>query len=312
MKPDLLLMQAMLDRTEKSLADICQVHRLFASPDRDVFFQSVADRIRAVATGGMLGLPRALMDRMPALEIIAVNGIGTDAVDLDEARRRGVRVTTTPDVLTDDVADLAMALLLAAFRRLCESDRFVRAGRWPSAGLPVARRVTGKRLGILGLGRIGRAIARRAEAFAMPVSYTDLRAVEGVSYRFVADLVDLARDVDALVVAVSGGAGSKHLVNATVLNALGSEGVLINVARGSVVDEAALVAALVDGRLGGAGLDVFTNEPNVPSELWSMEQVVLQPHRASATLETRADMGDLLVANLAAHIAGRALPAAVA
>jgi hydroxypyruvate reductase len=149
MKPDLLLMQAMLDRTEKSLADICQVHRLFASPDRDVFFQSVADRIRAVATGGMLGLPRALMDRMPALEIIAVNGIGTDAVDLDEARRRGVRVTTTPDVLTDDVADLAMALLLAAFRRLCESDRFVRAGRWPSAGLPVARRVTGKRLGIL-------------------------------------------------------------------------------------------------------------------------------------------------------------------
>ena len=312
MKPDLLLMQAMLDRTEKSLADMCEVHRLFASPDRDAFFQSVAHRIRAVATGGMLGLPRELMDRMPALEIIAVNGIGTDAVDLDEARRRGVRVTTTPDVLTDDVADLAMALLLAAFRRLCESDRFVRAGRWPSAGLPVARRVTGKRLGILGLGRIGRAIARRAEAFAMPVSYTDLRAAEGVSYRFVPDLVDLARDVDALVVAASGGAGSKHLVNTTVLNALGPEGVLINVARGSVVDEVALVAALVDGRLGGAGLDVFTNEPNVPSELWSMEQVVLQPHRASATLETRADMGDLLVANLAAHFAGQALPAAVA
>ena len=137
-------------------------------------------------------------------------------------------MTTTPDVLTDDVADLAMALLLAAFRRLCESDRFVRAGRWPSAGLPVARRVTGKRLGILGLGRIGRSIARRAEAFAMPVSYTDLRAVEGVSYRFVADLVDLARDVDALVVAASGGAGSKHLVNTTVLNALGSVGVLTN------------------------------------------------------------------------------------
>jgi hydroxypyruvate reductase len=223
-----------------------------------------------------------------------------------------VRVTTTPDVLTDDVADMAIALLLAAFRRLCEGDRFVRAGRWPSAGLPVARRVTGKRLGILGLGRIGRAIARRAEPFAMPVSYTDLRAAEGVSYRFVADLVDLARDVDALVVAASGGAGSKHLVNTTVLNALGPEGVLINVARGSVVDEVALVAPLVDGRLGGAGLDVFANEPNVPSELWRMERVVLQPHRASATLETRADMGDLLVANLAAHFAGQALPAAVA
>ena len=312
MKPDLLLMQAMLDRTEKSLANICEVHRLFASQDRDALFHSVAHRIRAVATGGMLGLSRELMDRLPALEIIAVNGIGTDAVDLDEARRRGVRVTTTPDVLTDDVADLAMALLLAAFRRLCESDRFVRAGRWPLAGLPVARRVTGKRLGILGLGRIGRAIARRAEAFAMPVSYTDLRAAEGVSYRFVPDLVDLAGNVDALVVAASGGAGSKHLVNTTVLNALGPEGVLINVARGSVVDEVALVAALVDGRLGGAGLDVFTNEPNVPSALWSMEQVVLQPHRASATLETRADMGDLLVANLAAHFAGQTLPAAVA
>jgi hydroxypyruvate reductase len=312
MKPDLLLMQAMLDRTEKSLANMCEVHRLFASQDRDAFFQSVAHRIRAVATGGMLGLPRELMDRLPALEIIAVNGIGTDAVDLDEARRRGVRVTTTPDVLTDDVADLAMALLLAAFRRLCESDRFVRAGRWPSAGLPVARRVTGKRLGILGLGRIGRAIARRAEAFAMPVSYTDLRAAEGVSYRFVPDLVDLAGNVDALVVAASGGAGSKHLVNTMVLNALGPEGVLINVARGSVVDEVALVAALVEGRLGGAGLDVFTNEPNVPSGLWSMEQVVLQPHRASATLETRAEMGDLLVANLTAHFAGQALPAAVA
>ena len=157
----------------------------------------------------MLGLSRKLMDRMPALEIIAVNGIGTDAVDRDEARRRGVRVTTTPDVLTDDVADMAMALLLAAFRRLCEGDRFIRAGRWPAAGLPVARRVTGKRLGILGLGRIGRAIARRAEAFAMPVSYTDLRAAEDVSYRFVPDLVDLARDVDALVVAASGGARSK-------------------------------------------------------------------------------------------------------
>ena len=312
MKPDLLLMQAMLDRTEKSLVDMCEVHRLFASQDRDALFHSLAHRIRAVATGGMLGLSRELMDRLPALEIIAVNGIGTDAVDLDEARRRGVRVTTTPDVLTDDVADLAMALLLAAFRRLCESDRFVRAGRWPRAGLPVARRVTGKRLGILGLGRIGRAIARRAEAFAMPVSYTDLRAAEGVSYRFVPDLVDLAGNVDALVVAASGGAGSKHLVNTTVLNALGPEGVLINVARGSVVDEVALVAALVDGRLGGAGLDVFTNEPNVPSALWSMEQVVLQPHRASATLETRADMGDLLVANLAAHFAGQALPAAVA
>jgi lactate dehydrogenase-like 2-hydroxyacid dehydrogenase len=168
MKPDLLLMQAMLGRTEKSMAEICEVQRLFAASDRDAFFESVAHRIRAVATGGMIGLSRKLMDRTPALEIIAVKGIGTDAVDLDEARRRGVRVTTTPDVLTDDVADMAMALMLATFRRLCEGDRFVRAGRWAFGGVPVARRVTGKRLGILGLGRIGRAIAHRARRSVCP------------------------------------------------------------------------------------------------------------------------------------------------
>jgi hydroxypyruvate reductase len=312
MKPDLLLLQGMLDRTEKSLTELCEVHRLFAATDRDAFLERVAPRIRAVATGGALGLPRALMDRLPALEIVAVNGIGTDAVDLDEARRRGVLVTTTPDVLTDDVADMALSLLLSALRRICEGDRFVRGGRWPSASLPLARRVTGKRLGILGLGRVGRAIARRAEGFGMPVSYTDLRAAENVSYRFVPDLVELARGVDALVVAASGGAGSQNLVNAAVLSALGPEGVLINVARGSVVDEAALIAALAEGRLGGAGLDVFADEPRVPEALWSMEQVVLQPHRASATLETRADMGDVLVANLTAHFMGEIPSAAVA
>jgi hydroxypyruvate reductase len=312
MKPDLLLLQPMLERTESSLEALYQVHRPFAANDKDAFLNSVAPRIRAVATGGALGLPRALMDRLPALEIVAINGIGTDAVDLNEARRRGVLVTTTPDVLTDDVADMALSLLLASLRRICEGDRFVRAGRWPSAGLPLARRVTGKRLGILGLGRVGRAIARRAEAFSMPISYTDLRAVENVSYRFVPDLIELARDVDALVIAASGGAGSQKLVDAAVLNALGPEGLLINVARGSVVDEEVLVSALAEGRLGGAGLDVFADEPRVPEALWTMEQVVLQPHRASATLETRADMGDVLVANLMAHFAGRIPSAAVA
>jgi hydroxypyruvate reductase len=312
MKPDLLLLQPMLDRTEKSLEALCEVHRLFAAADKDAFLGSVGPRIRAVATGGALGLPRALMDQLPSLEIVAINGIGTDAVDLSEARRRRVVVTTTPDVLTDDVADMALSLLLAALRRICEGDRFVRAGRWPTAGLPLARRATGKRVGILGLGRVGRAIARRAEAFGMPISYTDLRAAENVSYRFVPDLIELARGVDVLVVAASGGAGSQNLVNADVLDALGPEGLLINVARGSVVDEAALITALAEGRLGGAGLDVFADEPRVPETLWSMEQVVLQPHRASATLETRADMGDVLVANLTAHFSGHVPSAAVA
>jgi hydroxypyruvate reductase len=312
MKPDLLLLQPMLDRTEKSLDALCEVHRLYTATDKDVLLESVGPRIRAVATGGALGLPRALMDRLPALEIVAINGIGTDAIDLPEARRRRVLVTTTPDVLTDDVADMALSLLLAAFRRICEGDRFVRAGRWPTAGLPLARRVTGKRIGILGLGRVGRAIARRAEAFGMPISYTDLQAAEDVNYRFVPDIIELARGVDVLVVAASGGTGSQNLVSADVLDALGPEGLLINVARGSVVDEQALVTALAQGRLGGAGLDVFANEPRVPEALWSMEQVVLQPHRASATLETRADMGDVLVANLAAHFTGQVPSAAVA
>jgi hydroxypyruvate reductase len=312
MKPDLLLLQPMLDRTEKSLDALCEVHRLYTATDKDVLLVSVGPRIRAVATGGALGLPRALMDRLPALEIVAINGIGTDAIDLPEARRRRVLVTTTPDVLTDDVADMALSLLLAAFRRICEGDRFVRAGRWPTAGLPLARRVTGKRIGILGLGRVGRAIARRAEAFGMPISYTDLQAAEDVNYRFVPDIIELARGVDVIVVAASGGTGSQNLVSADVLDALGPEGLLINVARGSVVDEQALVTALAQGRLGGAGLDVFANEPRVPEALWSMEQVVLQPHRASATLETRADMGDVLVANLAAHFTGQVPSAAVA
>jgi hydroxypyruvate reductase len=219
MKPDLLLLQPMLDCTERSLAELCEVHRPFAAPDQESLLDS-ASRIRAVATGGVLGLPRKLMDRLPALEIIAVNGVGTDAVDLDEARRRRVLVTTTPDVLTNDVADMAMSLMLVAFRGICEGDRFVHAGHWPLGGLPLARRVTGKKLGILGLGRVGRVIAQRAEAFNMPIAYTDLRTAQDVGYRFVPDLVELAGSVDVLVVAASGGASSQNLVNRAVLDAL--------------------------------------------------------------------------------------------
>jgi lactate dehydrogenase-like 2-hydroxyacid dehydrogenase len=224
------------------------------------------------------------MAAMPRLGIVAVNGIGTDAVDLDYARSRGIRVTTTPDVLTDDVADLAMALLLATSRQLCVGDRYVRQGLWGKQGLPLARKASGKKLGILGLGRIGRAIP---------------------------DLVELARWADILVVAASGGMQSRGIVNAAVLDALGPEGMLVNVARGSIVDEPALVAALEQKRLGAAGLDVFVDEPRVPEALWRMENVVLQPHRASATVETRLAMGELVLENLAAHFAGREPPTAV-
>lgn len=271
-----------------------------------------AGRIRGIATGGATGVSPAVMKSLPALEIIAINGIGTDAVDLNEARRRNIHVTTTPGVLTDDVADMAIGLILSLLRGLPAGDRYVREGTWGHAPAPgLGRKVTGKKLGIVGMGHVGRAIASRARAFAMPVSYTDLRNLELEGYAFVPDLKTLAQNSEILVIAASGGAGSRHLVNREVLDGLGPDGFLINVARGSVVDEQALVQALSDGTLGGAGLDVFEHEPDVPPALRNSPRTVLQPHRASATVETRLAMGNLVVRNLAAHFATQPLLTAV-
>jgi lactate dehydrogenase-like 2-hydroxyacid dehydrogenase len=304
MKPDILLIEPMLPEVEARLDASYRVHRLFQAKDPAQLVATAGPSVRAIVTGGAHGAKNEIVDALPALEIIAINGIGTDAVDLERARARGVRVTTTPDVLTDDVADLAIGLMLATARRICLADRFVRAGSWPSARLPLSAKVSGKRLGIFGLGHVGRAIARRAEGFAMPIAYCERQPVD-VAYRFVPELEVLARDSDFLVVAASGGPATQGIVDRSVLDALGPAGILVNVARGSVVDEAALIAALADGRLGGAGLDVFAHEPQVPQALWAMDNVVLQPHQASATLETRRAMADLVLANLAAHFAGR-------
>jgi len=305
MKPEILQIEPLMAQFQARLEAAYTVHPLAAVRDD---LAKVAPAVRAVVTGGGSGIANAVMDALPALEIVAVNGVGLDAVDLEHARARGVHVTYTPDVLTDDVADMAIALLLATARQLCVGDRFVRDGRWGhDASLPLARKASGKRLGIVGLGRIGRAIAHRGVAFGMDVAYTDLRTIEGMAYPFVANLVDLAKRSDFLVVSASGGPRSKGVVNAEVLDALGPEGILVNVARGSVVDEPALVAALTSGRLGGAGLDVFAHEPSVPEALRHMDNVVLQPHRASATVETRLGMGELVLANLAAHFAGEPL-----
>lgn len=308
---DLLLLEEMFAPIAAKLDAAYAVHRLYAAKDADALLAEIGPRVRAVVTGGGTGLPPAVAARLPALEIVAINGIGTDAVDLPAMRARGVRVTATPGVLTDDVADLAMGLLIATLRRLVVGDRRVRAGLWPQGDFPLAHKVSGKRLGILGLGRIGRAIARRAEPFGMSIAYTDIKPFSDVTYRFEPDLVKLAAGSDILVVAAAATASSRGLIDAAVLDALGPEGTLINVARGAIVDEPALVAALVEGRLGAAGLDVFAREPNVPEALWTMDNVVLQPHRASATVETRIAMGELVVANLAAHFAGRELPTAV-
>jgi hydroxypyruvate reductase len=305
MKPDLLLIEKMTPEVEAKLDADYAVHRWYAASDPAALVQQVGKRVRAIVTGGGSGANNALMDALPALEIIAINGIGTDAVDLEHARARSVRVTTTPDVLTDDVADMAWGLLLATARRLCTGDRFVRAGRWPHGNPPLATKVSGKRLGILGFGRVGQSIARRGEGFGMSIGYTNLQPVEGVGYTFHPTLGDLAGASDFLIVAVTGGPQTRGIVDRAVLDALGPAGILINVARGSVVDEPALVAALAEGRLGGAGLDVFAHEPEVPQALWTMDNVVLEPHQASATVETRRAMADLVLANLAAHFAGR-------
>ncbi|HYG90275.1 MAG TPA: 2-hydroxyacid dehydrogenase [Azospirillum sp.] len=311
MKPEIVLVEPMMPAVEAALDAAYVVHRLSQAPDRTRLLAEVGSRVRAVVTGGATGVSNAVVDVCPNLGIIAINGIGTDAVDLEHARARGIRVTTTPGVLTDDVADMAMGLILAASRRLVVGDRFVRAGQWPGGKLPLARKVTGKRLGILGLGRIGRAVAERAVGFGMSIAYTNREVCEDVPYRYVASLEDLARGSDILVVAASGGPATRNLVGRAVLDALGPEGILVNVARGSVVDEPELVAALVEGRLGGAGLDVFADEPHVPEALFALDNVVLAPHQASATVETRTAMGDLVLANLTAFFAGQPLPTPV-
>ena len=281
-------------------------HYRLTRADPDAVPDAIAARARALITSGLDGAPAALLDRMPRLEIIAVNSVGYDLVAMDRALARRIPVTHTPDVLTDDVADLAIGLMIMTARRLAQADRFVRAGRWAAEKFPVAGKVSGKRLGILGLGRIGRAIAARAEAFGMEILYTD-RAELASSYRFLPDLVSLARQSDFLVVATSAGPDARHMVDADVLDALGPAGILINIARGSVVDEAALVAALESGRIAGAGLDVFEHEPNVPAALIARDDVVLLPHIASSTRETRGRMSQLVIENLEAWFAGKPL-----
>lgn len=308
---DILLTQPVPPLIDARLIQDYRVHRLYEAQDQEAFLTDVGGGIRAVVTGGVKGLSNAIMDRLPSLELIAINGIGTDAVDLVHAQQRGVQVSTTPGVLTDDVADMAMGLLIMTLRELGKGERIVRAGQWGTVAQPLARKVTGIHLGIVGLGRVGHAIATRAKAFSMNISYTDLREQPESGYGFVPDLLELARRSDVLILAASADQGSA-IITSEVLSALGPDGYLINVARGKLVDEQALVAALSDRMIAGAGLDVFVDEPNVPEALRTLENVVLQPHRASATEQTRLAMGEIVLANLKACFARQPIPTGVA
>lgn len=305
MKPELVLVGPMMPHVMEALEEDFTVHRLWEAEDQDALLARVGEGVRAIGTSGHLGASAALMDALPNLEIIGCYGVGVDSIDLEHAAKRKVIVTNTPDVLNDDVANMAIALLLATSRRICVGDRYVRDGKWLKAAMPLTRGIRGKQLGILGLGRIGKDIAEKASVFGMELSYHGRRKQDDVAYRFFDDLVEMARNSDYLVAICPGGEATNNIVNRQVMDALGSEGVLINVARGTVVDEPELVLALQEGRLGGAGLDVFLEEPKVPEALFEMDQVVLQPHAASATVETRHAMGDLVVKNLRAHFAGK-------
>lgn len=269
-------------------------------------FLKVAPLIRGIAGGGESAVTGALINQLPSLEMVAIMGVGYDRVDVAAALKRGVVVTHTPNVLSDDVADLAIGLILSAARRIPQADHYVRAGRWGVEGaMPLACKVSGARLGIVGLGRIGKAIAHRALAFGMSVAYTARHAKPDLPFSFYQTALALAAEVDFLVVITPGGAGTFHLINASVLKALGPRGYLINVARGSVVDEAALVDALQKGDIAGAALDVFEDEPFPLKALFELDNVVLTPHMASATRETRLAMAELAVANLLAQFSGQ-------
>jgi hydroxypyruvate reductase len=310
MKNEIILMAPVYGATLEHLDRTYTMHRAWEAKDRDAFFAGLADRIDVVVTPGGRGMTAAEMRALPKLKLIACFAVGVDAVDVAAATSLGIKVTNTPDVLTDDVADLALALTLDATRRVSAGDRFVRSGAWLNGGFPLALSLKGKTMGVVGMGRIGQAIAKRAEAFGLRIAYQGPRD-KHLAFKYYADPVELARDCDILVAACPGGPATRGIISTQVIEALGPEGIFVNIARGSVVDEPALVDALVNQRLAGAGLDVFADEPRVPEALLTLDHVVLQPHVGSATHPTRTAMGQLVIDNVAAWFAKQPLPTPV-
>jgi lactate dehydrogenase-like 2-hydroxyacid dehydrogenase len=305
-RTDILMTAPMMPIVIEALDKAFTLHRLWEQSDQDAFLKDVGPRIRGIATSTLYGrLEASLLDRLPKAEIISSFGVGYDNVDAVEAGKRGIVVTNTPGVLDDEVADLAIGLLLATLRKIPQADRYLREGKWLKAPFPLSATLRGKKVGIVGLGRIGKAIARRLSGFDVSIAYHGRTQQDDVAFTYHPTIVGLAEASDILIVITPGGASTKHLINAEVLKALGSNGVLINVARGSVVDEQALIEALRSGTILSAGLDVYDDEPRVPQDLIDLEHVVLLPHIASGSVHTRNAMGKLVADNLISWFDGK-------
>lgn len=305
MKADVVIVTRVLERTQAILEQEFNLLKLYEAADRAAFLKDAAPRTRGLATFGPAGADAKFMDALPKLEIISHFGVGVDSIDLAAAKQRRIIVTNTPDVLNDCVADTAMSLVLNLLRQFPQSEGYLRSGYWATRGAyPLTSSLGGKTLGVLGLGRIGEAIALRALAFGMKIRYHN-RTQKKVPYGYDADVETLAKNSDVLLVATPGGAETAKIVNASVLDALGPEGYVVNISRGSTIDEPALLAYLKAERIAGAGLDVFENEPGINPEFFSLQNAVLYPHVGSATNETRFAMGMLQVDNLRAHFAGK-------
>lgn len=305
-KPTILAFMPLLQEQMDRMDDHFNVVKLYKEPNPEEVLQAVKDEVRGIVAMMNNSIRENIISALPNLEIISLFSVGYDNVDMDAARARNIIVTNAPDIVTADTADTALALLLAVSRRIVEMDAFVRVGRWQNAvRVPLGNSMTGKKAGIVGLGRIGQAIAKRLSGFDVDIAYYGRNKKSEFSYKYYDDLAAMAADVDYLVLSCPGGQATRHIINRDVLAALGDKGFLINVARGSVVDENALIEALHNNIIAGAALDVYENEPEVPQELKSMDNVVLLPHIGTATVETRGAMGDLVVDNLLAHFDGK-------
>ncbi|KDL59181.1 2-hydroxyacid dehydrogenase [Klebsiella variicola] len=310
MKLNVLKQASLPDALTAELARRYHLAELTALTDAD--FRALAGTFTMLITNGEATVTRELIASLPALELIAVFGVGYDGVDVQAAAEHQVRVSHTPGVLTDDVADLALGLMLATSRQIVAAHKFIEAGEWAAGGFPWTQKVSGSRVGIVGMGRIGQAIARRCEGFAMQIAYHDRKRLPALNYAWREDLLTLAAESDFLVICTPGTAANQGLINQPVLAALGEKGILINISRGSVIDEPALVAALENGIIAGAGLDVFSHEPAVPAGLLQRSNVVVTPHMASATWSTRAAMAQLVLDNVACWAEKKALLTPVA